>query len=189
MTAKSLLSISALLFGLTLIPAAHAIESVQPTIQVLIEDDQLLKEGREAIHSGQLDQAVFYYEQALYRGQLSRKELIVVHSDLCVAYMYLERFDDAIKQCKKSIFMQPNRWESFNNLGTVYLVQGDYENALAVYEKALKMKPDSRILKFNYDLARKRSDMSAAERVNLKGPQINDGEADKGGVFDEAGTH
>ncbi len=125
-------------------------------VQLLLEDDQLLKNGRAAVHSGNLERAKFYYELALERKSLSRIELMTVHSDLCVTYMYLERFEDAITQCNASLDMQPNRWETLNNLGTVYLVKGDFLEAIDVYEKALKMKPKSRILLFNLDIAQKR---------------------------------
>lgn len=180
MTAKPIPLILAAFFLMALTPAPLVLSTVQPRTQVLLDDDELLKMGREAVHNGQLDKAAHYYEEALERGNLSLKELTVVHSDLCVAYMYLERFDEAIAQCKASLFMVPNRWETMNNLGTVYLVQGDYESALDVYQRALKMKPNSRILQFNYDLAKKRSELAGSQDIQFKGPQISDGEEDSG---------
>jgi len=125
-------------------------------VQLLLEDDQLLKNGRSAVHSGNLEKAKFYYEEALKRNSLSEIELITVHSDLCVTYMYLEQFEDAIVQCQASLELQSNRWETLNNLGTVYLVMGNYLEAIQVYEKGLKMKPKSRILLFNMDIAQRR---------------------------------
>lgn len=128
------------------------------SVQLLLEDDQLLKNGRNAVHSGNLEKAMFYYEQALKREKsLSRIEMTAVHNDLCVTYMYLERFEEAIVQCKASLNIQSNKWETMNNLGTVYLVMGNFPVAINIYERALRMKPKSKILLFNMDIAQKRS--------------------------------
>jgi tetratricopeptide (TPR) repeat protein len=126
-------------------------------IQLLIEDDQLLKNGRNAVHAGNLEKALFYYEEALKRkASLSRIELVAIHSDLGVTYMYLERFEEAIAQWESSLEIQSNKWETLNNLGTVYLVMGQYQNALDAYNRALAMKPKSKILLLNLDIARTR---------------------------------
>lgn len=141
-------------------------------VELILKDDALLVGGRTALHAGNYDRAAFYYEEAIKRKSLSRIEMIEVYDGLCVTYMYLEKFEDAIKQCEASINLQNNRWQTYNNLGTVYLVMGDYDNAIATYEKALKMKPRSQILQFNLGIAK--------ERRNAR--QINGSyEDDKGG--------
>lgn len=127
------------------------------SISLLLEDDQLLKNGRKAVHSGNLEKAMFYYEEALKRNSLSRLELVDVHNGLCVTYMYLEHFEKAIVQCRESLKIQSNKWDTMNNLGTVYLVMGNFNEAIKIYEKALKMKPKSKILLFNMEIAQRRS--------------------------------
>ncbi len=126
-------------------------------VELLLQDDQLLKNGRKAVHSGNLEKAMFYYEEALKRKSLSRIELIDVHNGLCVTYMYLEHFEKAIVQCKASLTLQSNKWDTMNNLGTVYLLMGNYPEAIKIYERALRMKPKSKILLFNMEIAQKRS--------------------------------
>lgn len=126
-------------------------------VELLLEDDQLLKSGRSALHAGNLERALFYYEKAIERkASISRIEMITVHNGLCVTYMYMERFEEALEQCQTSLELQPNRWETMNNLGTVYLVMGDYPQAILTYEKALKMKSGSRILLRNMEIAQQR---------------------------------
>ncbi len=125
-------------------------------VELLLQDDQLLKGARSALQNGNHERALFYLEEALKRKNLSRIEMIEVHNDLCVTYIYVERFEEAIEQCQASIEIQSNRWETYNNLGTVYLVMGAYQNAIDTYEKALKMKPKSQILLFNLDIAKQR---------------------------------
>ncbi|MEE8295968.1 MAG: tetratricopeptide repeat protein [Sphingomonadales bacterium] len=137
------------------------------TISLLLEDDQLLKNGRKAVHSGNLEKAMFFYEEALKRSSLSRLELIDVHNGLCVTYMYLEYFEEAIVQCKAALRIQSNKWDTMNNLGTVHLVMGNYSEAIKIYEKGLKMKPKYKILLFNMEIAQKRS-LEARIRLEIE---------------------
>lgn len=108
------------------------------------------------MHSGNFDRAMFYFEKALGSRNLSTNEKRDVHNGLCLAYMSLEKFTEAITQCKASLDIQSNKWETLNNLGTVYLIMGDYENSIRAYEKALRMKPNSEILHLNLDIAHQR---------------------------------
>lgn len=125
-------------------------------VELLFDNNQLLKGGRQALHSGNYDRAMFYYEKALERGNLSIIEKKDVHNGLCLTYMSLKRFTEAIEQCEASLDIQSNRWETINNLGTVYLIMGDYENAIRNFERGLRMKPNSQILHFNLDIAHQR---------------------------------
>ncbi len=134
-------------------------------VELLFDNNQLLKGGNHALQSGNYDRAKFYFEKALASRNLSINETRDVHNGLCVTYMSLKRFTEAIEQCEASLDIQSNKWEILNNLGTVYLVMGDYENAIRAYEKALRMKPKSEILHFNLDIAPQRQ----------SGKQINQG--------------
>lgn len=146
----------ALFFGILGLVFLTATAQAQ-RVELLLEDDQLLKSGRAALHAGNLERALFYYEKAIERkASISRIEMITVYNGLCVTYMYLGRFEEALEQCQASLELQPNRWETMNNLGTVYLVMGDYSEAILTYEKALKMKSGSGILLRNMEIAQQR---------------------------------
>ncbi|MCH8347804.1 MAG: tetratricopeptide repeat protein [Proteobacteria bacterium] len=125
---------------------------------MLFDSNELIKAGKKAIHQGRVEKAVYYYEKALKRGaSIGKRDMIHLRSDLCVAYMYMERFEEALRQCKIGLYLMPNRWETLNNLGTLYLLQGDYDNAIVHYRKALKMKPNSSILNKNWEIALQRA--------------------------------
>lgn len=151
--------------GLVFISQANA-----QRVELLFDEDQLLKSGRKAVQAGNYDRALFYYEEALKRKDFSHHQRVKLHSDLCVVYMYVDRFDEAITQCEKSLELQSNRWETLNNLGTVYLVIGDYEKAIEFYEKGLKMKSGSEILKSNLELA-KQSLAASGKKNSGAGPE------------------
>lgn len=138
-------------------------------IQIVMSKDELLQKGKDAFHSGQLEKAALYYETAIYKRSLSDQDKVVALSDLCVTYMFLERYGEAIEMCEASLDLLPNRWETVNNLGTVFLVQGDYKNAIRQYERGLSMKPNSRVLKANKRLAVKRAEEASLEAAESDG--------------------
>ncbi|HXV74277.1 MAG TPA: tetratricopeptide repeat protein [Sphingomonadales bacterium] len=152
---------------------AHAIK-----IEIVIDNDELYSAAKRAFHAGKLEDAAELYAEAITRKALSDMQTVVAHSDLCVTYLFLERFDEAVEQCEISLHLMPNRWETLNNLGTVYLVKGDFSQALAAYERALGMKPGSRILKANKQLTIRRANEAAATLpAARKGPDVPEGEA------------
>ncbi|HET8580481.1 MAG TPA: tetratricopeptide repeat protein, partial [Nitrospiraceae bacterium] len=58
----------------------------------------------------------------------------------------LEGARDEIQQ---SLAIQPNRPEVLNNLGDVYRELGDQEKALKVFEKAVTLRPNYALARFN----------------------------------------
>jgi len=159
MTARFFYPLVALLLAFSVATPANAI-----TVEIIKDSDELVKSGKKAIQEGQLEKAAYYYEQALKnKWRIGRMDMIQLRSNLCVAYMYMARLEEALRQCKIGLDLLPNRWETLNNLGTVYLLQGDYEHALASYERALKMKPNSGVLQKNWEIATARAQAASED--------------------------
>jgi tetratricopeptide (TPR) repeat protein len=158
--------------------AAQAIK-----IEIILDNDELYSAAKRSFHDGKLEDAAYYYSEALRRNALSDDETVIAHSDLCVTLLFLEKFDEAIAQCETALDLRPNRWETLNNLGTVYLVQGDYGNALQAFERALAMKPGSPILKANKQLTLRRASEAAAETADSPTGGAKPPEAAAGAVF------
>ncbi len=51
------------------------------------------------------------------------------------------RLEDAEKQFKKIIIIDPNNVQAYNNIGTLEFMQGRYNEAIEYYKKALDIKP------------------------------------------------
>ena len=170
MTAKIL----TVLFGFFLIVSGQTPASAI-TLEIIMDRNESMKNGQVAMREGRLEEAAYYYEKALknrYRG-VSKQEMILLRSDLCVAYMYLARFEEAIEQCKIGLDLKPNRWETLNNLATAFLIQGDYEKAIALYQRALKMNPDSRVLIKNIEIAFTRAEAKSSNPRAPNNPNAN----------------
>ncbi len=61
--------------------------------------------------------------------------------DLVVAYDKLGRHDKAIDTAKRVRDLNPTRYESWANLGTVYIHAGQYGEGLGAIERALRINP------------------------------------------------
>lgn len=54
-------------------------------------------------------------------------------------YRHLDQPDTAIEYYKRSIELNPNEGRAYANIGTIYILRQDYEEALKYYEKGLPM--------------------------------------------------
>lgn len=58
------------------------------------------------------------------------------------AYFSCASYDEAIRVCKKIIFIDSNNAKAWSSLGYAYREKGDIENALGAYKKVYSLKPD-----------------------------------------------
>ena len=63
------------------------------------------------------------------------------------------KVEDAAKEYLASILSRPDQWDSHYNLGNYYLDRGDYKQAIASYDTALKMEPRSVLTMVNEAMA------------------------------------
>ncbi|NIT60483.1 MAG: tetratricopeptide repeat protein [Aliifodinibius sp.] len=93
-----------------------------------------------------------YYELGLfyYQGgefELANEQFLRVvklsplnfkaYRNLCGIYLAMERYAEAREMCKQSIAIQPN-YGAYSNLGTLYFINQDFQNAARMLEEALK---------------------------------------------------
>lgn len=62
-----------------------------------------------------------------------------IHLNLGVAYMGLERIDDAITQWKRAVALAPDYMDAYMNLGTAYQNKNMPDSTRAVWERALEV--------------------------------------------------
>lgn len=77
-----------------------------------------------------------------------RRAIMVAPNDvpprhnLVVAYLMIERYDDAAEELLRAINIQPENPILHANMGFVYIKTGYYRKALREFEIALRLKPD-----------------------------------------------
>lgn len=83
-----------------------------------------------------------------------------VHNALGYSYFNLDRFEDAIKEYKKAVDMQPGYLTAWNNLGDVLEKQKRYSDALEAYQEVLGLDPTNNVAKERATYCRTRVERS-----------------------------
>ncbi len=62
-------------------------------------------------------------------------------------YFYIQQFNLAAKDCEEAVLLDEGNVMAWTRLGSAYFMMGDKEKAKAAYNRALKLKPDDRMIK------------------------------------------
>ncbi|WP_020473871.1 tetratricopeptide repeat protein [Zavarzinella formosa] len=68
---------------------------------------------------------------------------LALHDDLAVAYQKTGQPDKAIEQMLAKEKIKPGVYETYSNLGTFYILKGEFEKGLPYIDKALAINPDA----------------------------------------------
>lgn len=86
--------------------------------------------------------------------------LAQVHNALGYSYFNLDRFEEAIKQYRTAVEMQPGYVTAWNNLGDVLEKQKKYSDALGAYQEVLGLDPSNNVAKERANWCRTRVERS-----------------------------
>jgi tetratricopeptide (TPR) repeat protein len=95
------------------------------------------------------DTAAVAYQKAIASGFSNKVWLAEAHHKLGLAWAGKGQYEKAKKEMLQSLAIRPNTPEILNNLGTVYRKLGDEANALASFEKAVTLRPNYAIARYN----------------------------------------
>ncbi|MFH1194527.1 MAG: tetratricopeptide repeat protein [bacterium] len=83
---------------------------------------------------------------AAYNRALSRKPNdLLTHFNLASALTQMGKMDEGLKEFKKVLEYDPNYANAYRNIGIIYYVSEQYENALAYFNKFLTLSTDAEI--------------------------------------------
>ena len=95
------------------------------------------------------DTAANAYQKAIASGFTNKVWLAEAHHKLGQAWNGKGEYEKAKTEMLQSLAIRPNNPEVLNNLGTVYARLGDKANALASFEKAVTLRPNYAIARYN----------------------------------------
>ena len=95
------------------------------------------------------DTAAAAYQKAIASGFSNKVWLAEAHHKLGLAWVGKGHHEKAKTEMLQSLVIRPNTPEILNNLGTVYSKLGDKANALASFEKAVTLRPNYAIARYN----------------------------------------
>ena len=100
------------------------------------------------------------YRKAIALGFTNKVQLAEAHHKLGLALEGKGQLEPAKAAMLQSLTIHPNRPEVLNNLGTVYAKLGERDKAIAAFEKAVTLRPNYAIARYNL--------AEASESVNPK---------------------
>jgi general transcriptional corepressor CYC8 len=91
--------------------------------------------------TGDLDGALFAYEQALRHNEWSTQTLNAI---ACILRTK-EEYPKAMEYLKKILSGEPNNGEAWGNLGHCFLMMDNLQEAYSAYQQALYYLPDPKV--------------------------------------------
>ena len=95
------------------------------------------------------DIAADAYQKAIASGFTNKVWLAEAHHKLGLVWEAKGRFDKAKTEMMRSLSLRPNIPEVLNNLGTVQVKLGDKAAGLSLFEKAVTLRPNYALARFN----------------------------------------
>ncbi|MGQ0667553.1 MAG: tetratricopeptide repeat protein [Nitrospiraceae bacterium] len=95
------------------------------------------------------DIAVDAYQKSTVSGFTNKVWLAEVHHKLGLAWGGKGQFDKAKAELLRSLAIRPNTPEVLNNLGTVHVKLGEKAEALGLFEKAVILRPNYAVARYN----------------------------------------
>ena len=61
---------------------------------------------------------------------------LIINTDLAKEYLYARKYDQALKQCEKTLELNPNFYRVYKYLGQVYVQNSQLEEAISIFQNA-----------------------------------------------------
>jgi tetratricopeptide (TPR) repeat protein len=95
------------------------------------------------------DVAADAYQKSITSGFANKVWLAEAHHKLGLAWAAKGQFEKAKAEMVQSLAIRPNTPEVLNNLGTVHVKLGEQAAALAMFEKAVMLRPNYAVARYN----------------------------------------
>ncbi len=89
------------------------------------------------------------YQKAIASGFTNKVWLAEAHHKLGIAWQALGHLEKAKAELLQSLSIRPNTPEVLNNLGTVYVKLGDRDGGRTLFEKAVVLRPNYALARYN----------------------------------------
>lgn len=96
------------------------------------------EKGETALREGRYEDAVEEFKKAINQGN---GDSGVAQHSLGLAYLKLDRLEEAIASLKEAIRLRPNFAEAHYDLGRVYHESGEFNTAAVAFEEAIRLNP------------------------------------------------
>ncbi|KAI3841430.1 hypothetical protein MKW92_010761 [Papaver armeniacum] len=138
--------------------------------------DALKSRGNKAVQSKSYAEAIDLYSYAIALCDNNA----VYYCNRAAAYTQIQKYVEAIRDCQKSISIDPRYSKAYSRLGLVYYAQGNYRDAISKgFNKALRLDPSSESIKENMRVAKQKL-IEEMYRNQGAGPSTNNNQEQNG---------
>ncbi|KAL7550220.1 hypothetical protein ACHAWF_013470 [Thalassiosira exigua] len=126
------------------------------------EAERLSSEGNALMQKRSFRAALMAYAAALELAPAGPNSH-VYYSNRSAAHLSLDQHEKAIEDGEKAVALRPGYAKAHSRLGLAYFGTGRYEEAVAAYERALEIDPDSEWSRSHLEKARQKTREAALE--------------------------
>jgi tetratricopeptide (TPR) repeat protein len=119
--------------------------AVAQSATVIGSPNQLLTDGARAMEAGRFEEGL--------RLTLAGLELptqpanaAAAHSNVCAAYTFLKRYDEALTHCNRALALDSTNWRTYNNRAAVFVGLKQFDLAITDVNVGLGIAPGSATL-------------------------------------------
>ncbi|XP_038062694.1 uncharacterized protein LOC119733183 isoform X2 [Patiria miniata] len=141
---------------------ADANESAEKHMKRKAEATVLKDQGNQAFQKGDYTRAVELYTQGLE----CLKDFVVLYTNRAQAYNKLEKFSEAMEDCRTALQLEPNNVKALVHLGKAQQGLKDYEAAVTTFQEILKI--DEKYEKMVADNVKRAQEADASERAEKR---------------------
>jgi stress-induced-phosphoprotein 1 len=105
--------------------------------------DEAKAKGNAAFSAGKFEEAVGYFAEAIALSPDNH----VLYSNRSAAYASLHKYEDALKDAKKTVELKSNWAKGYSRLGAAYVGLGQLNEAIDSYKQGLQHEPANEALK------------------------------------------
>jgi len=134
------------LAALILLSAMAPALTVAQSATVIGSPNQLLTDGARAMEAGRFDEGVRLTLAGLEQPS-KPTDIAAGHSNICAAYAYLKRFDEALPHCNQALELDNTNWRTYNNRAAVFVGLKKFDLAMTDVNAGLELAPDSATLR------------------------------------------
>jgi len=127
--------------------AAGVIFAVSSTSQAQViygHENSNLTRANSAMMAGELETASQHFRRAV-KANLGSERLVPALNNYCAVEYAINNLENAEKVCSQAIGEDRRYWRAYVNRGNVRTALGKLDAARADYEKAVKLKPNSKM--------------------------------------------
>jgi tetratricopeptide (TPR) repeat protein len=130
---------------------------------VIGSPNQLLTDGARAMEAGRFAEGVRLTLAGLEQPS-KPSDAAAGHSNICAAYAYLKRFEEALPHCNRALELDNTNWRTYNNRAAVFVGLKKFDLAMTDVNAGLGIAPTSATLRKSRQVVTEHQEAFVRER-------------------------